>query len=46
MLGARIPQTLAECRALGYDIATWVKEGLVDYIAPSDFFFHESQRKI
>jgi len=39
ILGARVPQTVAECRALGYDISTWVKEGLVDYIAPSDFFF-------
>ncbi|MBQ16936.1 MAG: hypothetical protein CMJ65_07400 [Planctomycetaceae bacterium] len=39
MLGTRVPQTLAECGALGYDIATWVREGLVDYIAPSDFFF-------
>jgi len=39
ILGVRVPQTVAECRELGYDIATWVKEGLVDYIAPSDFFF-------
>ena len=37
-LGVRIPQTLEECRALGFDVATWVKQGLVDYLVPSDFF--------
>ncbi len=39
MLGVRVPQTLEECDALGYDVATWAREGLVDYLAPCDFFF-------
>jgi len=38
-LGARIPHTLEQCTYLGYDIEAWVKEGIVDYLAPSDFFF-------
>jgi len=38
-LGVRIAQTMDECVNLGYDVAAWVKEGLVDYICPSDFFF-------
>jgi len=37
LLGVRVPQTLKECDALGYDVATWVKQGLIDYLAPSDF---------
>ena len=39
LLGTRIPQTLDECRALGFDIRTWIQDELVDYICPSDFFF-------
>ena len=46
ILGTRVPLTLAECKALGYDIATWIKEGLVDYIAPSDFFFTDFNAKV
>ena len=37
-LGVRVPQTFEECKYLGYDVATWIKEGLVDYVIPSDFF--------
>ena len=36
-LGAMVPQTLEECLALGYDIPTWTREGLVDYVCPCDF---------
>ena len=39
MLGVRVPQTLEECRYLGYDVASWIKEGLVDWVVPSDFFY-------
>lgn len=39
ILGARVPQTIEQCTHLGYDIATWVQDGLVDYLAPTDFFF-------
>ena len=38
-LGVRVPQTLKECDYLGFDVATWIKEGLVDYVVPSDFFY-------
>ena len=37
-LGVRVPQTFNECERLGYDVATWIKEGLVDNVIPSDFF--------
>jgi len=39
VLGVRVPQTLQECDYLGFDVATWIKEGLVDYVVPSDFFY-------
>jgi len=39
VLGVRVPQTLDECEYLGFDVATWIKEGLVDYVVPSDFFY-------
>ena len=38
-LGVMIPQTLAECHNLGFDIPTWVQEGIVDYICPCDFHY-------
>ena len=38
-LGVMIPQTLEECHNLGFDIPTWVREGIVDYICPCDFHF-------
>ena len=41
LLSARIPQTLTECRRLGFDVKAWVQERLVDYICPSDFFFSD-----
>ena len=37
LLGVRIPQTLEECRTLGFDVKAWVQQGSVDYICPSDF---------
>ena len=39
LLGVRIPQTIDECTALGFDLATWCQEGLVDYLCPSDFLY-------
>ena len=38
-LGVMIPQTLEECHNLGFDIPTWIQEGLIDYICPCDFHF-------
>ena len=39
LLGARVPHTIEECTCLGYDIDAWVRDDLVDYIAPTDFFY-------
>ena len=39
LLGARVPQTLAECDHLGFDLSSWIKEDLVDYLVPSDFLW-------
>ena len=46
LLGVRVPQTLEECRALGFDVATWIKEGLVDYVVPSDFFYTDFNTRV
>ena len=45
VLGVRVPQTLAECDYLGFDVASWIKEGLVDYVVPSDFFYTDFNAK-
>ena len=39
LLGIRIPQTLEECKSLGFDVKAWVQSDLIDYMCPSDFFF-------
>ena len=31
-----VPQTLAECHDLGYDVPTWIEEELVDMVCPCD----------
>ena len=38
-LGVRVPQSLAECRHLGFDVPTWIQEGLIDFVAPTDVYF-------
>ena len=37
ILGVRVPQQLAGCKQMGFDVPTWIEEGLVGYVAPSDF---------
>jgi hypothetical protein len=37
LFGVRVPQILGECEYLGFDLATWIQEGLIDYVVPSDF---------
>jgi hypothetical protein len=39
-LGVRVPATIAECKALGFDIKTWMENGSIDYLCPSDFFYN------
>ncbi len=36
LLGVRVPQQLGGCSVMGFDIPTWIEEGLIDYVAPSD----------
>jgi len=45
-LGVRVPQTLEECDYLGFDLASWIKEGLVDYVVPSDFMYTDFNIKV
>ena len=44
-LGVRVPQNIKECDYLGFDLATWIKEGLVDYVVPSDFFHSDTNMR-
>lgn len=36
LLGARVFQTLDECRSLGLDVEAWISRGLIDFVAPND----------
>ena len=36
ILGVMVPQTLDECQDLGYDMPTWIQEGLIDMVCPCD----------
>lgn len=45
LFGVRVPQTIEECDYLGFDLKTWIKEGLVDYIVPSDFMHNDMNMK-
>ena len=38
-LGVRVLARLELNRSKGLDVATWIKEGLVDYVAPSDIMY-------
>lgn len=38
-LGVMVPQTLKECHGLGYDVPTWIDQGLIDYVCPCDIGF-------
>jgi len=37
-LSVRVPDTIAATKGLGLDVATWIKEELVDIVVPSCFF--------
>ena len=37
LFGVRVPHVLKQCQEVGFDVPTWIEEGLVDYIAPSHF---------
>jgi len=46
ILEVRVPQTLEECDYLGFDVASWIKEGLVDYVVPTDFHYTDYNTKV
>ena len=46
VLGVRVPQTIGECRVLGFDLDAWVQEGGIDYICPSDFMYFDANIKV
>ena len=39
ILGARVYQTLEECRDQGLDVTTWITSRLIDYVSPSDTMY-------
>ena len=45
VLGVRVPQTLEQCAFLGFDVAAWIREGLVDWVVPADFFYPDFNMK-
>ena len=45
VFGVRVPQSIKECHYLGFDLAAWIGEGLVDYVVPSDFFHTDTNMK-
>ncbi len=36
LLSVRVPPTLAECHTVGFDVQTYVRDGLIDILCPSD----------
>lgn len=46
VLGVRVPQTLEECEYLGFDLAAWIQQGLVDFVVPSDFFYTDLNTRV
>lgn len=45
LLGVRVAQTADECRVLGYDVHSWVKQGTTDYVCHLGLFLERLQRR-
>jgi hypothetical protein len=45
ILGVRVPQTIEGNKRWGLDIPTWIKEGLINYVAPGDIGFSDFNAK-
>jgi len=45
LFGVRVPASLEGCQRWGLDIPTWIKEGLIDYVAPGDIGFTDFNAK-
>jgi len=39
ILGVRVPEQMAGCKQIGLDVAAWIEQDLIDYVAPGDFGF-------
>ena len=46
LLGVRVPHIFERCMEAGYDVAPWIKEGLVDYVVPSHFGHMDYNTKV
>ena len=46
LFGVRVPDVLEEGALYGFDIATWIQEGNLDYIVPSHFGYMDFNAKI
>ena len=42
-LGVRIPPTLEECRLVGLDLVSWLRQGYLDYVILGDFEHNDPQ---
>lgn len=45
IFGVRVPQQLEGNKKMGFDIPTWIKDRLIDYVAPGDFGFTDFNEK-
>ena len=46
LLTARVHDTLSKCKAVGLDPVTWAKEGLIDFLTPSQELFTQEESPI
>jgi hypothetical protein len=45
LLGVRVLQHLEGCLTMGFDIPTWIQDGVIDYIVPGDIGFTDFNAK-
>ena len=46
LLSVRVPQTLEECDDLGYDVAAYARDELIDILCPSDFICSDPHMRV
>ena len=46
ILGVVVPWDLEYCRVMGLDVQTWIKDGLLDYVSPTEWFVTEFRMTI
>ncbi len=45
LFGVRVPPSIEGCKRWGLDIPTWIKEGLIEYVAPGDIGWSDFNAK-